>query len=128
MSCGIAHAGMLWQAGTSPFPLPVQALDHATGYLMAAAVARALRRRLDGEIGSARLSLARTAALLQGMPANTEASPWLPPGEADFTPATEQTGWGPARRYRPPMAIAGAPVSWAHGAVKLGTSSAEWAG
>ena len=45
-----------------PCPLPVQALDQATGYLMAAAVARALLiRRVTGAALSAQLSLARTA-------------------------------------------------------------------
>lgn len=38
MSCGIADAGMKWAKQNQPTPLPVQALDHATGYLMAAAV------------------------------------------------------------------------------------------
>ncbi|HWL30107.1 MAG TPA: CoA transferase, partial [Burkholderiaceae bacterium] len=38
MSCGIAHTGMLAYGRDQPTPLPVQALDHATGYLMAAAV------------------------------------------------------------------------------------------
>ena len=48
-----------------PVPLPVQALDHATGYLMAAAILRAVQiRNQTGRIMSARLSLARTAALL----------------------------------------------------------------
>ncbi|MBV8165338.1 MAG: CoA transferase, partial [Alphaproteobacteria bacterium] len=47
-----------------PKPLPFQALDHTTGYLMAAVAIRALRRRLaEGAGTEARLSLARTAKL-----------------------------------------------------------------
>jgi crotonobetainyl-CoA:carnitine CoA-transferase CaiB-like acyl-CoA transferase len=65
MSAGIAAAGIAWQRADRPVPLPVQALDHATGYLMAAAVVRGL---IDGVRGNgattARLSLARTALLL----------------------------------------------------------------
>ena len=34
MSCGIAAAGSAWQGVETPVPLPVQALDHATGYLL----------------------------------------------------------------------------------------------
>ena len=65
MSCGIADEGTRRTGARRPVPLPVQALDHATGYLMAAAVLRALRRRqASGQIFSARLSLARTGALL----------------------------------------------------------------
>jgi len=36
MSTGIADAGMQSARGDRRVPLPVQALDHATGYLMAA--------------------------------------------------------------------------------------------
>jgi crotonobetainyl-CoA:carnitine CoA-transferase CaiB-like acyl-CoA transferase len=62
MSAGIAEAGMRKEGVERPFPLPVQALDQATGYLMAAASARApvIRRTLDTPL-SARVSLARTA-------------------------------------------------------------------
>lgn len=59
MSSGIAEAGMHWKHADKPTPLPVQALDHGTGYLMAAAAITLL-----GRGGSARLSLARTAKLL----------------------------------------------------------------
>jgi hypothetical protein len=45
MSAGIADEGMRRFGKDRPTPLPVQALDHATGYLMATAVVRALRRR-----------------------------------------------------------------------------------
>ena len=38
MSRGIADTGMKQMAASGPVALPVQALDHATGYLMAAAV------------------------------------------------------------------------------------------
>lgn len=65
MSCGIAAFGMEKSGNHQPTPLPVQALDHATGYLMAASVLRALRmRRQTGKVLAARLSLARTAMLL----------------------------------------------------------------
>ena len=47
MSSGIAEAGMRWAGRDVPTPLPVQALDHATGYLMAAEVIDGLR----GEVG-----------------------------------------------------------------------------
>ncbi len=42
MSCGIAAAGMVRAGADRPVPLPVQALDHATGHLMAAAVLHGL--------------------------------------------------------------------------------------
>ena len=64
---GIADA--LRDAEGAPGALPVQALDHATGYRIAAAALRGLARRARGE-GSehASLALARTAADLMRMP------------------------------------------------------------
>lgn len=69
MSCGIAHAGMHACRRERPTPLPFQALDHVTGYLMAAAVLQAVVRAVEkGVSTAARLSLARTASLLMEGP------------------------------------------------------------
>ena len=46
MSSGIADWGMRRAGAEKPIPLPVQALDHATGYLLAAAAIRGLTERL----------------------------------------------------------------------------------
>jgi crotonobetainyl-CoA:carnitine CoA-transferase CaiB-like acyl-CoA transferase len=65
MSTGIAHEG---GDGISPRPLPVQALDHATGYLAAfGAMAALLRRAEEGGSRHVELSLARTACWLDGL-------------------------------------------------------------
>jgi len=67
-----ADSGISWiesADGTSPGALPAQALDHSAGYLLAAGLITALRRR--GEIGGGwlvRTSLRRIAAELLGMP------------------------------------------------------------
>ena len=52
MSAGIADAGMRTLGKDRPTPLPVQALDHATGYLMAALVVRGLTQRIATGRGS----------------------------------------------------------------------------
>ncbi|MBT9385139.1 CoA transferase [Pseudooceanicola sp. CBS1P-1] len=127
MSTGIAAEGMRRRGADRPVPLPVQALDHATGYLMAAAVLRVLRRRgATGEILSARLSLARTAALL--ISAGTRDPQGIPPEPLprDFAPQTEATGWGPAHRIRFPLRIPGQPVRWRHPAGPLRSDPARW--
>lgn len=128
MSSGIADHGMQRQGADRPVPLPVQALDHATGYLIAAAVVRALIARLsEGRILQARLSLARTARLLtDAPPAQTPGVPLAATTEADYSPQLEQTEWGPARRYRPPVAIDGAPMAWARPASSLGSAKPHW--
>jgi hypothetical protein len=109
-------------------PLPVQALDHATGYIMAASVLRLLARRLaDGTGGAARLSLARTAALLTQAGPVAAADPPAPETEDDLAAATETTSWGPARRLRPALDLAGTPMHWARAARRLGTDVPAWA-
>ncbi len=127
MSTGIAEAGMRRFAKDRPTPLPVQALDHATGYIMAAAVARGLLRRRTELVGSTmRVSLARTAAvLLDGGPAD-EAPPLAPQEAADFSPELEATAWGAAHRLRPAVTIENAPMRWQRPASDLGSSPPAW--
>lgn len=127
MSCGIAREGMRWQQGERPVPLPVQALDHATGYLMAAAAITALDTRLrSGCGGSARLSLARTARLLVDQGTLVEDLPLAAETEADRAGHLEQTPWGPAQRIKAPLWVEGAPLEWARGACELGSAPPLW--
>lgn len=126
MSCGIAEAGMRRFGRDRPTPLPVQALDHATGYLMAAAALSALARRLrTGEVMRARLSLARTAALLMAHAAGDAAEP-APETAADLDPVAEATFWGPALRLKPPLAVEGVDLRPALPAMPLGSHDARW--
>lgn len=113
MSSGIADTGMRRYGTDRPKPLPVQALDYAAGFLMAAAALRGLAERLETGAGSAwRTSLARVAALLTGRrPAEAE-DPFAPETAADLSADLEQTAWGPARRLKPPVEVAGAPARW----------------
>jgi crotonobetainyl-CoA:carnitine CoA-transferase CaiB-like acyl-CoA transferase len=127
MSTGIAEAGMRWRKADHPVPLPVQALDHATGYLMAAAAIRGLTRRLtDGAATVARLSLARTASVLIAARANPGENPLAPEALDDLASETEETDWGAARRLRPPLVIAETPLRWDRPARMLGTSPPDW--
>ena len=128
MSCGIAHAGMQWQSVDKPHPLPVQALDHATGYLMAAAALHALKERaLSGRVLSAKLSLAKTADLLSQFPATNSAQPLKEVAEADFTRQIEPTAWGAAKRISFPVNIKGCPAAWPYPAGNLLSSEPGWA-
>jgi len=126
MSSGIAEAGMRWKQADKPTPLPVQALDHATGYLMAASAIRLLAQRLnDGIGGSARLSLARTARLLiEHGPGTIEAL--RAEDEQDQGVTVEQTPWGPAHRLHAPLKMTGTPLQWALSATELGSHCAQW--
>lgn len=126
-SSGIAAAGMASRQSDIPVSLPVQALDHATGYLMACAAVRGLiTRRVSGAGPRARLSLARTAALLSKYPMVEPDEPMDQRGESDVLTAVENTSWGHARRLRPPATIEGAPMRWLIPARRLGADQAEW--
>jgi crotonobetainyl-CoA:carnitine CoA-transferase CaiB-like acyl-CoA transferase len=126
MSTGIADAAMRRLGRDRPTPLPAQALDHATGYLMAAAVLRGLQRRVQtGEGSETRASLARTAALLTSHGVNDPVPGFAAEGPDDLAPETEHTVWGPARRLSPPLQLAGALLHWALPAGPLGTSNAS---
>lgn len=127
MSCGVAEAGMAWGGRAKPTPLPVQALDHATGYLMAAATLSAVDRAMRGNvIGSARLSLARTGDLLARHCSAVVGALDLRPEAADFSLIKERLPWGDARRLRPPFTMEGATVAWDRPAGELGAVPATW--
>lgn len=127
MSSGIAQAGMDWAGSDRPRPLPVQALDHATGYLMAAAAVRGLTERIvNGRSAEARCSLARTARFLVEGGSAEEAAPLRPESVEDVAPGIEPTAWGKARRLAPPVAIEGVPMRWHLPAAPLGSASPEW--
>jgi crotonobetainyl-CoA:carnitine CoA-transferase CaiB-like acyl-CoA transferase len=129
MSMGIAHAGQQLAGSTQPKPLPVQALDHATGYILATAALRGLEGRLRTGAGSiARGSLARTGALLMTTLSHTEKSnqALAPETMADQTPTVEDTYWGAARRLNWPLEVSGITMRWDQPAAPLGSSPATW--
>jgi hypothetical protein len=99
----------------------VQALDHATGYLMAASAIKLL----SSAGGSARLSLARTAKLLiEHGPGTSEAL--RAEDKQDQSTRVEQTPWGPAHRLQVPVKIKGTPLRWALPATELGSHRPKW--
>jgi hypothetical protein len=127
MSAGIADAGMRAAKSAQPKPLPVQALDHATGYLMAAAVLQGLVRRLDCGAGTAaRLSLARTADLLTSKVQGSLDDHLAPASDDDWATDLEAMSFGPARRLRPPLMIDTAPMCWHRPACALGSADPAW--
>jgi crotonobetainyl-CoA:carnitine CoA-transferase CaiB-like acyl-CoA transferase len=129
MSCGIAEAGMSAAGSDRPVPLPVQALDHATGYLLAAAAVRGLTQRLTTGRGvQVRASLARTAlSLMSFTPNGAQPAALLPLNPGDYGADIEHTAWGPALRLRPAGQIQGTPTHWPLPAGPLGSADARWA-
>ncbi|WP_380177504.1 CoA transferase [Kalamiella sp. sgz302252] len=129
MGCGIADTGRRWKRSDAPSPLPVQALDHATGYLMAAAALEGMRLRLQNGTGfTARLSLARTACLLTDNPYAEAIQPTGlgPVNTHDNNVETEITAWGIGLRLKPPVYLHGLPLAWSSSATPLGSAAAAW--
>ena len=122
VATGIAHV----EGDASPGALPAQALDHGTGYLLAAAVLRAVTERLTrGGTWHAELSLAQTAGWLLarrdayrgGTGSRPDPAPWL---------AEVDAGFARLRYALPPVRFAGGPATWHHPPHAWGTDPATW--
>lgn len=127
MSCGIAAAGAAAAGVDRPVPLPVQALDHATGYLLAAAIGLALARRFaEGVTTRIRTSLAGTANLLLRLVPPDGISGGPGPEWTDSDTELAVTAWGLARRVPIPVHIHGVRASWDLPAGPLGRHEPTW--
>ena len=127
MSAGIAAHGQARAGADHPVPLPVQALDHATGYLMAAAVLSALAAAARGEtVPAAHLSLARTAELLAGMQRLADGPEIRKPADSDYAPGTENSAWGPGRRLAAALHLDTSPLHWNLPANRCNSAPACW--
>ena len=122
---GIAHRygageGDVWRPGA----LPVQALDHATGLGMGAAVLALLRERGEGRSGYAHLSLARTALeLLRAAPPVGPSTPIPTIGLRESPSAYGTLGYVP-----PPLTVDGTQLEYAATPVRYGSSPLTWLG
>ncbi|MET9398019.1 CoA transferase [Kitasatospora sp. NPDC002965] len=131
VQAGVGIAGIEAGADGRPGVLPAQALDHGTGYLIAAGVLRALTDQRTTRPGGRRLrySLAGTASwLLEGI-APTADPRVLPNGEP-YDPArwiTEtDSPYGRLRHALSPVAYAGAPAGWSRPPGRWGTDAPAW--
>jgi crotonobetainyl-CoA:carnitine CoA-transferase CaiB-like acyl-CoA transferase len=96
----------------APGALPAQALDHTAGYLLAAAIATALRRRAEEGGGwIVETSLRRVAAELLALPRNEEPSSDAPPADPE-TQSFDVDGIE-VRTVVPAVAWAGGPTRFA---------------
>ncbi|MFD0024674.1 CoA transferase [Streptomyces sp. NPDC058382] len=110
-----------------PGALPAQALDHGTGYLLAAAVLRALTEQHD-EGGSrlVSLSLARTAAwLTDEIPAPPDRMETGPHDPEEWLTQTDGP-LGRLRHARSPVSFDGSPADWPRPPGPLGADTAAW--
>lgn len=122
-ACGIA----VDEGGPDrPGVLPCQLLDHATGYLTAAAALLGLRRqRTVGGTPHTALALVATAGWLQGLPRTDAAGAVEEIDPAPYlvdVPAPD----GVLTLARPPGTIDGRPLTWPEPAPAYGAAVARW--
>ncbi|GGU88202.1 putative L-carnitine dehydratase [Streptomyces litmocidini] len=103
-----------------PGALPAQALDHGTGYLLAAAVLRSLtEQRTEGGSRLVRLALAQTGH-------------WLTDSLPRYSPerylAESEGPLGRLRHSLSPVSYEGGPANWSRPPGLAGADAAEWDG
>jgi crotonobetainyl-CoA:carnitine CoA-transferase CaiB-like acyl-CoA transferase len=113
-------------ASAPPGRLPAQALDHGTGYLIAAAALRGLTHRIrEGRAGHAELALARTAHWLLGQPrtADRRAAP-----QPDATPylTSLRSPRGEITLVAPPGRLDGRALRWRSAPPVPGSDAPRW--
>jgi crotonobetainyl-CoA:carnitine CoA-transferase CaiB-like acyl-CoA transferase len=122
-ACGIALA-----CGTleTPGALPVQALDHATGYMIAAAALRGLTLRArTGRAAHARLALTRTASWIMSYPAAIESEPAAEVDPEAYRVEVSSPA-GPLRCVAPPGSLNARALAWPRGVPTPGADPPRW--
>ncbi|MFJ2921970.1 CoA transferase [Streptomyces sp. NPDC087307] len=128
VATGIASVEADAGPGGPPGALPAQALDHGTGYLLAAAVLRALtEQHEEGGSRLATLSLARTAAwLLDELPARESGATAGGAYDPEKWLTATDSPLGRLRHAVPPVAFEGSPADWSRPPGPLGADTAAW--
>jgi crotonobetainyl-CoA:carnitine CoA-transferase CaiB-like acyl-CoA transferase len=112
-----------------PLPLPCQALDHASGYLLAfGAMAGLQRRATQGGSWLVRVSLARTGRWLWSLPRVPDGLACPDPTFEDVRDRLEEveSGFGPLTVVRHAAELSATPLHSARPSVPLGTHPARW--
>ena len=123
---GFNHAEGLAKGDGKPRPMPMQILDHATGYLIAFAAAAALvRQHNEGGSWQVQLSLAQTGQWLRGLGRVLDgfATP-LP----DRTPylETSSSGFGDLTAFRHSAQLEHTPAKWLRPSMPPGSHPMAW--
>lgn len=116
------------EAAGSPQPktLPMQILDHASGYLMAFATAAAKARQLqEGGSWHVRVSLAQTAHWLRGLGRVTSGFAVAAPDRQPFL-ETYASGFGKLVAVRPTPQLSRTPAHWSRPSEPPGTHAPVW--
>jgi len=127
----VAEAEASGRAGSQPepLPLPAQALDHATGYLMAFGAMTALKRRAtEGGSWHVRCSLAQTGHWVRHLGRITGGLACPNPSFDDVRDLMEDSasGFGRLTSVRHSAMMSETPVRWVRPSMPLGSHTPEW--
>jgi crotonobetainyl-CoA:carnitine CoA-transferase CaiB-like acyl-CoA transferase len=126
---GINHAEAQAAGQTAPKPLPCQALDHASGYLLAFGALTALRRRMrEGGSWHVQISLARTGRWIRDLGRVDNGLALAAPTAETVANLMEEggSGWGRLRSVRHSAILAETPARWDRPSMPLGVHPAIW--
>ena len=128
-STGFNHAEGQAAGIEGPKELPMQVLDHATGYLMAfGAMMGRLRQAREGGSWLVRVSLAQTAHWLWSLGRIDGGLATPEPGKEAVAPLIEAmpSGFGELRAVCHSAILSATPAIWSRPAVPLGTHPPVW--
>jgi crotonobetainyl-CoA:carnitine CoA-transferase CaiB-like acyl-CoA transferase len=127
---GLNHAEAEAAGQTAPKPLPCQALDHGSGYLLAFGALTALMRRMrEGGSWHVQVSLARTGRWVRDL-GRVKHGLNLPMPTAETVSdlmETTMSGSGRLRAVRHSAVLSETPARWNLPSVPLGTHPPAWA-
>lgn len=128
-ACGMNHAEMEAAGEDRPRPLPCQANDHASGYLLAlGAMAGLYKRATEGGSWHVRVGLATTAHWIRGLGRLEDGLAAHDPTQDDIADLLEKTdsGFGRLTTVRDAAQMSVTPPHWDRPSVPLGTHAAVW--
>jgi len=128
-ACGINRMEAEALGVPPPKELPAQALDHASGYLMAFGAMLALVRKLqEGGSWLVRVSLAQTAHWLMQLGRTPGGFDCPEPGEAEIAAIRDEmdTPFGRLAFIRHAAQLSETPARWSRPSVPLGTHAPVW--
>ncbi len=127
MSAGIADRGMRETGAEHPVPLPVQVLDHASGWIAAAAALRGIAEsRRTGRGSASRLSLARTAFELENWRTAWGGGPFPVTPLAELPSRTLDTVWGTVDVLDSPLEVSELALETLQPPRMLGSDQPVW--
>jgi crotonobetainyl-CoA:carnitine CoA-transferase CaiB-like acyl-CoA transferase len=126
---GMNHAEAEAAGAAQPRPLPCQAIDHASGYLMAfGAMAALAHRTTEGGSWHVRVSLAQTGHWIRGL---GRVADGLACPDQNLDAVRDRldeldSGFGRLTTVRHAAVMSDTPPRWARPSVPLGTHAPEW--